>query len=251
MSLNGFAPLVWAMGREAVPPLPRFLLVALASYADEEWSCWPSYERLASDTGMSRATVARHLGWLRKHGYLAWKHRADDGGQRKTNRYFLDPDGGHSPHLADRPESQTETDPESQRETGPESQRRKPESQSGGGQSLTCETGSTREVPDEVPAPRAREREPMPSATTEGLGLLNEHIAAHPQRPPRKVLAACSREIENLLAEGYSPEIVRKALAELRGRPRNGPGFLPYIVAEIQQQTPQRPEWWPSGWGAM
>ena len=67
----------------------KAVLVALADFADEEHSCYPGQERLASMTGLSRRTVTRAVGRLEGLGLLSREHRVDSRGYRKTDRYVL------------------------------------------------------------------------------------------------------------------------------------------------------------------
>lgn len=66
MSLDG---ITWAFKRE-IPPGPKFVLVALSNYANEDGYCYPSQARLASLTGMGERTVRRHLRWLEEQSLI-------------------------------------------------------------------------------------------------------------------------------------------------------------------------------------
>lgn len=60
----------------------KFVLVALANYADENGKCWPSQARLAKDTSMAERTVRKHLKLLEEAGYITRvKRRRKDGFQ--------------------------------------------------------------------------------------------------------------------------------------------------------------------------
>ena len=48
----------------------KFVLMIVARYANGERVCWPSIDRLASDTESSRRTVCRSLSYLEKAGFL-------------------------------------------------------------------------------------------------------------------------------------------------------------------------------------
>ena len=57
--------MAWALNNKIGDPLAKLLLLALADRADKETGqCWPSLGRLAEDTEMSSATVARKLNYL-------------------------------------------------------------------------------------------------------------------------------------------------------------------------------------------
>lgn len=57
----------------------KYVLVALANYCDENFTSFPSCERICSDTSLDRKTVLRALSWLRDNNVIA------DSGQRKGN----------------------------------------------------------------------------------------------------------------------------------------------------------------------
>ena len=60
-----FTHMAWALNNKIGDPLAKLLLLALADRADKETGqCWPSLGRLAEDTEMSSATVARKLNYL-------------------------------------------------------------------------------------------------------------------------------------------------------------------------------------------
>ena len=53
----------------------KFLLVALADFADEEDACFPAQERLATMIGIQRQAVSRNLGALEESGLIARSRR--------------------------------------------------------------------------------------------------------------------------------------------------------------------------------
>lgn len=59
----------------------KFVLVALANYAGEEMTSYPSIERLCRDTSLNRKTVIRALGWLKENGFIS------DTGMRKGSTH--------------------------------------------------------------------------------------------------------------------------------------------------------------------
>lgn len=66
-----------------------FVLLVLANYADEEWSCFPSQERLAGDTAQGKRTVVRQVKRLQELGLVVAEDRYGKGRGRIGNRYFL------------------------------------------------------------------------------------------------------------------------------------------------------------------
>lgn len=58
----------------------KFVAMALADYADEDWSCFPSVSQLASYTSQGEKTVRDHLDGLERDGILSReRHRREDG----------------------------------------------------------------------------------------------------------------------------------------------------------------------------
>ena len=53
-----------------LPALQKLVLFALASRADEAGDCWPSIQRLRTDTGLAHRTVQYHLNTLVRRGLV-------------------------------------------------------------------------------------------------------------------------------------------------------------------------------------
>ncbi|MDN6148851.1 MAG: helix-turn-helix domain-containing protein [Yaniella sp.] len=66
-----------------------FVLMVLANYADELWSCYPSQDRLATDTAQGRRTVVRQLKRLQELGLVISESLYGKGRGRIGNRYYL------------------------------------------------------------------------------------------------------------------------------------------------------------------
>lgn len=81
--------LTWAFGLQNINPARKFLLVALANYADENNSCFPGQEKLAHDVGVSVSTIRRALKELEADGFVARERRQGADGYRTSDRYFL------------------------------------------------------------------------------------------------------------------------------------------------------------------
>ena len=75
-----FQAMTWAV-EQKVAPLAKLLLLTLANYADAENKCWPSKERLASDTGMSKSSVCKYLNDLEAAGLVEVTRRTFEGTQ--------------------------------------------------------------------------------------------------------------------------------------------------------------------------
>ena len=80
----------WALAVRCGHPGGKAILLALANYADEGGSCYPSIARLAHDAEMADRSVQR---WLSRFIEAGIVHRETGAGVRtkhgNTNRYFL------------------------------------------------------------------------------------------------------------------------------------------------------------------
>ena len=78
--------LAWEMELSASHKLT---LLALADYADDEMSCFPSVATLAQKTCQNPRTVQRHITEFEKQGLLKKERRNRDSGADSSNRYVL------------------------------------------------------------------------------------------------------------------------------------------------------------------
>lgn len=78
----------WAFKLE-LPMNEKFVLVALADYADENHSCYPSYGRTADRVGCHRATVIRLVKKLISRGLITVEERSRPNSSTTSNRYVL------------------------------------------------------------------------------------------------------------------------------------------------------------------
>ena len=83
-----FQAMAWAVGQK-LPSKDKFVLVMMANYADEDGKCWPSLNRLADDTSMSRSTVQLAIKGLEAAGMLRIERREQDG-VNLPNHYYLE-----------------------------------------------------------------------------------------------------------------------------------------------------------------
>lgn len=78
----------------------KFVLLALADYADQYGSCFPSQRKLAQKCGLSRSTINVHLQYLLSVGLISIQHRNNHSGYRRSSLYRLElsqsPDSGDS-----------------------------------------------------------------------------------------------------------------------------------------------------------
>lgn len=78
---------VWDHGPDN--PTQRFVLLALADYADHDGSCYPSYNKTAQRCAISRSTAMRAIKKLAKDGWLTIETQTRDNGSHTSNRIFL------------------------------------------------------------------------------------------------------------------------------------------------------------------
>jgi hypothetical protein len=78
---------VWQRGPHET--VQRFVLLALANYADQDGYCWPSYNTLAERCAISRSTAIRAVKALEEDGWIRRQARQAANGQAGTNGYFV------------------------------------------------------------------------------------------------------------------------------------------------------------------
>jgi DNA-binding transcriptional MocR family regulator len=81
----------WASQHKGLTRLEKTVLKEIANrYSDEKGKAWPSQNRIARDTGYSRASVCRGLKTLEEKGLVVRINAFDsETGARTSNRYFL------------------------------------------------------------------------------------------------------------------------------------------------------------------
>ena len=72
-----------------VPPTERFVLYAIANYADEHGRCWPGLNAIMVYTGLSRRTIIRAISDLKNRGLLSTQERLRNNGSRTSNHYMM------------------------------------------------------------------------------------------------------------------------------------------------------------------
>lgn len=82
-----FQAMAWAV-KQKLPTRDKFVLLMLANYANEIGKCWPSFNRLAEDTGLCRRSIILSLQALSANGIIDVEERKLDG-QNITNIYTV------------------------------------------------------------------------------------------------------------------------------------------------------------------
>ena len=78
----------WAL-RQALGPVPKFVLVVLADAADDEGICWPRISTIAERVGVSTRTVQRAIQYLVQRKLVTVEPRLRPDGSSSSNRYRL------------------------------------------------------------------------------------------------------------------------------------------------------------------
>lgn len=81
--------ITWAFKTEGLTMTEKFVLIALADYADDNHTCFPSHAKTAKRICASKSTVQRAVKSLHDKGYLEIISWARNNGSTTTNRYRL------------------------------------------------------------------------------------------------------------------------------------------------------------------
>lgn len=80
----------WAWEVQGISSGQKFVLVALADFADPSGECFPSHKTLCKRTGIKQLkTVREHIAALESAGLLERVMRHDQGGRITSNLYRL------------------------------------------------------------------------------------------------------------------------------------------------------------------
>jgi len=82
-----FQAMAWAV-RQKAPTKPKFVLLMLANYADENGRAWPALGTLCRETGIGRSTMIECLKKLVELGLIE-KAERHKGNLRISNVYTL------------------------------------------------------------------------------------------------------------------------------------------------------------------
>lgn len=85
---TAYAAPAWAAEQRVRDVGSKAVLLTLAAYADEDYTCFPSQERIAAETEQSVRQVARQLSYLESLGLLDRSRRYVQG-NRSSDRYRL------------------------------------------------------------------------------------------------------------------------------------------------------------------
>lgn len=83
--------MTWAWSVQGVNPTERLALIAIADYADENWTCYPGQEKLAERVCVSKRTIIRTLQSLEDLGLIRRERRSRSDGTRTSDLFILGP----------------------------------------------------------------------------------------------------------------------------------------------------------------
>lgn len=85
--------ITWAFKQAGLTATEKFVLVALADYADDEHTCFPAHQKTADRVSASKSTVQRAIKSLEAKGRLRVIPGKRANGSATTNRYLLNVHG--------------------------------------------------------------------------------------------------------------------------------------------------------------
>lgn len=104
--------ITWAFKQDGLTMTEKFVLIALADYADDDHTCFPSHKKTAQRVAASKSTVQRALSGLEAKGKVRVVPGRRSNGSTTSNRYQLcvggqfDHGGGQSDTRAGYPDDQ-------------------------------------------------------------------------------------------------------------------------------------------------
>ncbi|MFL6285729.1 MAG: helix-turn-helix domain-containing protein [Pyrinomonadaceae bacterium] len=79
----------WAYKQRIKVSGAKFVLVALANFADSNGYCFPGQHTIAKMTSLDERTVRSHLKWLEDHHFIRRSRAHDDKGRRTSDDIYL------------------------------------------------------------------------------------------------------------------------------------------------------------------
>ena len=200
--------LVWEKGPQN--QAERFVLLALADFANDAGECWPSVDAIAAKTCFKERGVRQILRRLEDAGWLA---TAIGGGRHGCNNYRINP-APHAPLLGEKPGMVCPPAPNAPRH----------------------ETTNTRHMTAQNPAPHA----PEPSRTIKEPSLSRIHSFeafwdAYPHRDGKRGKKPSAAKFERVIAAGVSAQTVIDAAKRYAADKRVRDGFAKDPITWLNQ----------------
>lgn len=237
--------ITWAFKQE-LPMNEKFILVALADYADDEHSCFPSHSKTAARVGASVPTVKRCIAKLADRGLITIERRLRENGSHSANRYVLAVGGSVQsepppPPVQNDPPVQSDTHPRYSDEPGVGSPVTPPEPSIN--PHLNPHSSSAHSCRDDDALPGMPAHLPKPVGPT-ARDLIGEWIdhrrASTGTDPTKRTIGILSREIKTLLDEGQPYADVRAGL-QLWDSKGLGPSLLASCVDQARAPVAPSP----------
>ncbi len=86
-----FEVMAWASTTLCGSASKKLILITLASYADENWQCWPGQQTLAEVTELGERTIRRLLAEMEADGLIRRDERRRSDGYRTSDLFTLRP----------------------------------------------------------------------------------------------------------------------------------------------------------------
>lgn len=212
----------WAFEQD-LPHAEKSVLVALAHRADKNGYCYPGIEMIATMTGASRRTVIRAIQGLDEKNLITRERRHRSNGSRTSTSYTLNLSAtmSHNPGANVTP---SEHEPKCHHDTPLSATVTPPPDKS----VLISQIVPTEH--EEKTGTMIEKLKPQTAQT-----LIAEWIDGMNQKPPGRVIGHLSKEIKNLLDEGYDYQLVRQATI-LWSQKNLSPGTLPSFLNQVINQ---------------
>ena len=210
----------WAFEQD-LPHAEKSVLVALAHRADKDGYCYPGIEMIATMTGASRRTVIRAIQGLDEKNLITRERRHRSNGSRTSTSYTLNLSATMT-HSLGANVTPSEHEPKCHHDTPLSA-------------TVTPPPDKSVTISQIVPTEPEEKNEPTmiqkaPPRTTQTL--IAEWIDGIGYQPPGRVIGHLSKEIKNLLTEGYEYDQVRAAVIEWNRKGLH-PSTLPSILDQV------------------
>jgi len=100
----------WAW-EQALPPLTKLILMAIADHADDSGYAWPGYRGIAKKCGASYRSIQRHVHFLELQGILKVDARQRPDGSSSSNGYTVVMNGAKNEGASESPPPTSESHP--------------------------------------------------------------------------------------------------------------------------------------------
>ena len=226
-----WAEAVWC---SSLPPMQRIIALVYADHARDSDVAWVSYDRLSERSGMSRASIARHLPLLVEDGWLVLVSAA---AQHRSARYRL---------VIPAAQQSTPETAEHVQQSRPETTGVVQQSQRAAQQSQPAEPAVSERDPTSVPTSvptSSVSRDDGEEEDHQETRIAQTAEALRASVPPAAVLTRQARaSLAACLLRGWTQEaLVRAVSTPSWDGSTYPPGLLAKRLADCAEQSPPRP----------